>query len=263
MINSANTDYEVTNDNELAYILSKFDIDYVYTTVTESLANKLRMYDMPLPNIVISFEHAFKQVEEDYPDSKQQIWTTREDVYNNIIRTLCDNYQLVFDDNDTYDKFTSAMYMYNFLVSNFQNNIINFFVTYIIKEKSSIYEMLSLSDSRKNKDSSTIYAKKVFKNPKLGVISANLEYVLTNICNSFDIGFDDYLEIIYPNTDKIIRDHLLAVLRPTNDFFKEYIGSCFNTPFRPILLTAIRLGLQEYTIKNDLNENSIVREEQQ
>ena len=122
--------------------------------------------------------------------------------------------------------------------------------------------MCKLSDARKNKDSSTIYAKKIFKNPKLGVISANLESVLDSICNTFDIKFDDYLEMIYPNDKKIIRDHLLSILRPANDFFKEYIGKCFYTSFRPILITSIRLGIQKYASNNDLLENNFIKSEE-
>ena len=77
----------------------------------------------------------------------------------------------------------------------------------------------------------------------------------------FDIGFDDYLEIIYPGEQKIFRDHLLSVLKPTNDFFKEYIGKSFYTPFRPILITSIRLGIQQYAISTDLNEITFIKEE--
>lgn len=263
MINSTNADYAVTNNSELAYIFSKFNDDFIYTTVNESLNNKLRSYETSLPNAVISFEQMFKSTLEEYPGAQDPIWKLREDVFDNIIKILCDNYQLIFDDNDQYDKYTSAMYMYSFLVSDFQRNIVQFFVNYIIKEKSSIYEMLSLSESRKNKDSSTVYAKKVFKNPKLGVISANLESVLNSICSSFDIDFDTYLEIIYQGEEKIIRDHLLAVLKPTNDFFREYIGKCFYSLFRPILITSIRLALQQYTVSADLNENTFIKSEEE
>lgn len=261
MINSTNSDYAITNNSELAYVLSKFNEDFIYNTVNESIQNKLRNYEVPLPNIVMSFEQMFKNTLNDFPGGEDPIWKVREDVYTNIIKILCDHYQLIFDDNDNYDLYSSAMYMYSLLVSEFQRNIVTFFVNYIIKEKSSIYEMLSLSEARKNKDSSTIYTKKVFKNPKLGVISANLEFVLDSICNSFDIGFDDYLEIIYPGEQKIFRDHLLSVLKPTNDFFKEYIGKSFYTPFRPILITSIRLGIQQYAISTDLNEITFIKEE--
>lgn len=261
MINSNNEEFALTNNSELSYILGKFNDEFIYNTVNESLNNKLRNYEISLPNVVMSFEQTFKSILEEYPGGQDYIWKQREEVYNNIIKILCDYYQLIFDDNDSYDIYTSAMYMYSLLVSNFQNNIITFFVNYIIREKSSIYEMLNLSDSRKNKDSSTIYAKRVFKNPKLGVISANLESVLTSICNTFDIDFDTYMELIFQGKDNTIRNHLLTILQPTNDFFKEYIGSCFNSPFRPILITSIRLALQKYTIDSDLNENNFIKNE--
>lgn len=260
MINSTNTDYSVTHDNELAYVLSKFNDDFVYSTVTESIKNKLRNYEVPLPNIIISFEQMFKVTEGEYQGKSQEVMDTRQNVYQNIIRLLCDQYQLTFNDGDEKDIYTSAMYMYSLLVSNFQQNIVTFFVNYIIREKSSIYDMLSLGGERKNKDSSTIYAKKVFRNPKLGVISANLEIVLMSICNTFDIDFNTYLGLVYTGDNKIVGDYLSSIIAPTNNFVKSYVGSCFNTQFRACLLTSIRLALQQYTVESELNDNTFTRE---
>ena len=33
MINSTNSDYAITNNSELAYVLSKFNEDFIYNTV--------------------------------------------------------------------------------------------------------------------------------------------------------------------------------------------------------------------------------------
>ena len=36
MINSTNSEFENTHENELAYVLSKFNNDFIYNTVNES-----------------------------------------------------------------------------------------------------------------------------------------------------------------------------------------------------------------------------------
>lgn len=260
MINSANTEFGITHDSELAYVLSKFNNDFIYITVLESLNNKLRCYESYLPNIVASFEQKLKVISSEYPDANNQIADVRNEVYSQIIRLLCDNYRLAFNDNDEFDKYTSAYYMYSLLVSDFQQNLISFFTNFIIKEKSSIYEMLKLSEARKNKDSSTVYAKKIFKNPKLGIISANLDLVLLSICNTFNIDLNTYIEYIYIGDNKMIGKHLQTILFDTDNFMKNYIAPCFNGPFRSVLITSIRLALQKYSNDTDISASDFVKE---
>jgi hypothetical protein len=137
MINSSNSDYSIATDNEVASILSHFNNDYIYATVRKSIEEKIRAYNMNMPNIVVSYEQYFKEAIDDYPDAKDRIWDARNDVYSQIIRLLCDSYQLVFNDSqdDNQDLYSSAVYLYDFLVSNFQNNLIAFFTNFIFKDQ--------------------------------------------------------------------------------------------------------------------------------
>jgi len=259
MFNSNNSEYAIVTDNEVAQILSHFNNDYVYATVTRSISEKLRPYSMSLPNIVISYEQYYKQATDNYPDVKDAIWEARNGVYEQIIKLLCDAYQLVF--NDTEDLYSSAVYLYDFLVSNFQNNIITFFTNYILKEKNSIYDLLNLGALKRNKDTSTMYSKKIYKHTRLGIICANLERVIDNI-NNFDIDFNTYVDIVYGYDNRNIAKHIQLVTSPINNFFKTYVASCFNTSMRPVLITSIRLKLQESATESDLNTNNIIKEEE-
>lgn len=261
MINS-NSDYTIATDNELSAVLSHFNNDYIYSTVTQSIATKIRPYTMPMPNIVISYEQYFKQAIDRYPDAKDAIWNARDEVYKQIIKLLCDAYQLVFDDNDIQDLYSSAVYLYDFLVSSFQNNLVTFFTNYIMKEKNNIYDVLNMGTLKRNKDSSTMYSKKIYRNTRLGIICANLEAVIDNV-NVFDIDFTTYLTTIYGNENKTIAKHIDMVAKPINDFFKSYISSQFITNMRPVLITSIRLRLQELTSESDLNSNNIVKNEEE
>ena len=243
MINSTNSDYSVSHESELAYVLSKFNNDFIYTTVNESLGSRLRNYDFSSPNIVNAFEQNFIITKEEFPNNTSEIIDVRNDTYANIIRILCDYYNLVYNDNDSIDIYKSASLMYSFLISDFQSNIVTFFVNYINKEKSAIYQMCELSSNKKNKDTGTIYSKKIFKDQKLALISANLEFVVSNICKGFDISFDTYLAHVYEG-DTETYNILSSILSPVTDFFKMYIASAFETIYGPVLLTSIRLTIQ-------------------
>lgn len=253
MINSTNSEFQATHENELAYVLSKFNSDFIYNIVNESLANKLRVYSYEAPNIINAFEQNFNITTNDYPDGINQIVSTRNDTYVNIIKLLCDNYQLVINVDDGVDLFLIASSLYSLLVSSFQKSVVAFFVNYINSEKVPIYEMLQLSTRKKNKDSSSLYSKRVFKDQVLGVISANLEFVVSSICTGFDITLDTYLKYVFEETPEIY-NLLTNILAPTNDFFRTYIGSTFRSEFGPVLLTAIRLELHKSLISNSYEE---------
>jgi hypothetical protein len=262
MINSNNSEYSIATDNEVSAIISHFNDDYIYTTVNKSIDEKIRAYNMQMPNIVVSYEQYFKQAIDQYPDASSAIYAARDNVYSQIIKILCNYYQLVFNDNDIQDLYSSAVYLYEFLVSNFQNNLIEFFSNYILKEKNAIYDVLNLGTLKRNKDSSTIYSKKIYKNTRLGIICANLDVVIDNI-NVFDIDYAAYLNTVYNNDNRNIAKHIEMVTSPLNDFFKTYISSCFLSNMRPVLITSIRLKLQELSsFEGNLNKNDIIKEEE-
>ena len=256
MINSTNSEFENTHENELAYVLSKFNNDFIYNTVNESLSNKLRVYSYEAPNIINAFEQNFLLAKEEFPNNTNEITLVRNDTYSNIIKLLCDHYQLIINVDDGVDLFKVASSLYSLLVSSFQKSVITFFVNYINKEKVSIYEMLQLYSKKKNKDSSMLYSKKIFKDQVLGIITANLEFVVDSICSGFDITLDTYLRCVYQ--DDIETYKLLTnILAPVNDFFRIYIGSTFKSEFRAVLLTAIRLEIHK---PSDINSYANVIE---
>lgn len=244
MINSTNSEFEVTQEKELAYILSKFNQDFVYLTVEESLKNKLRNYNSSMPNIVAALNQEFAEVKAKY-NNLPEISSVENEAYKQIISIICNRYDLVASDStDDTEYYLLAYCLYNLLVSNFQVNMVNFFTNFIISEKDSLYRMLELSGAKKNKDTSTLYAKKVFKDTKLAMISANLEYVVQSICSSIDIDFSTYVKFVYYNDTQTSLYILERVGTVAADFFKTHIVPVFNMEYRAIILTSIRLNLQ-------------------
>lgn len=250
--------YDISTENEISTILSHFDSDYIFNIIKDNASKKFDYYQMNIPNIVAAFEQHFKQLKLIYysPEDIENIEYVRNETYREIIKILCDSYNLEFNtDIDIQDLYSSAFYLYDFLISNYKNYVVRFFTNFIIKEKNGLYESLNLSQFRKNKDSSTIYNKKMFKNPKIAIIASNLEYVIKNIC-VFDIPFNLILHNVY--TDKHIIRFLESIVSSRGDFFKENYVSLLNTTARPILLTDIRLSLQDlFTEDINFNINNI------
>ena len=244
--------YNITSEKEISVILSHFEPDYVFGIIKDNITQRFRYNQLSIPNIVGSFESYFKQLFVTYTDadSINQIQTTRLETYKEIISILCSEFQFRFNYEEVNDLYSAAYYLYSFLVSDFSNNIVSFFGNFIIKERNNIYESLKLNDLKKSKDNSTLYNKKIYKNNKLAIINANLDYVIDNIC-VFDITLSDMLNNIY--NDKNIVKFLENTLLPVYDFFKTVYVPVIQSHLKPMLLTDIRLYIQTQYISNDIN----------
>ena len=229
-------------DNALATILTNFDSNYIMHAIQDSLDYKFRPYCQPLPNTVYAWEQLFKQYSDSFESNKDEIDRVRVGTYIEIINLICDYYNLQFNDIDQ-DYYSSAFLLYSVLVSNFTDNLIKFYTNYILKEKNFIYDNYNLGETRRNKDSSMLYSKKVFKNPKIGAIHANIDVVIDNMAY-FDINLYNILDLIIE--DKNIVRFLDSIISDKGDFFKYYLVPYTQIPkTRPDLITCIKLQLQK------------------
>ena len=234
--------YSITTENEIAVILSHFNSQYIFDVIKDSLQKKFNYNTIASPNVVASFEQNFKYLKATYPSDANNIETVRTETYKEIISILCNEYNLVFDfENEEIDYYSAAFYMYDFLVSNFSNYISAFFANFIVKEKNSLYESLNMDSFKKNKDSSTIYSKKIYKDGRLAILNANVDYVIKSI-SSFDITFTDILSLVY--VDRNIVGFMDSIIKPVQDFYKVYYCGIIGTEAFPLIVTNIRLMIQ-------------------
>lgn len=248
----ASSAYNVTTENEIAVILSHFSFDYIYDVIRDSINQRGNFYQMSMPNIVASFEQYFKNLQMTYesPDDRAKIDQTRLETYRQILEILEKAYELEINYENIQDYYSITFYLYDLLVSGFNYKMIEFFTNYIIKEKNVLYDVLQLNDLKKSKDTSTIYNKKMYKNAKLAIINANLEYVLTCLCG-FDITFNIILNTIYQ--DKNMIKFIEGLVAPRVDFFKSIYATMLNSNAGPIILTNIRLAIQNQSMNEEIN----------
>lgn len=243
--------YNVTTENELAEVLSHYNSEFVYSIVDEALkARFLRVPIAAMPNVVGAWEQNFKSIEEYYgSDSHSEVLRVRNDTYREIIDTICREFQLNFTIDDTVDLYSAAFHLYDLMVCNFTANMTSFFANFIYKERGTIYDTLNLSEMKKNKDSSTIYGKKIYKDIKLAVINANIDQVVTEIAQ-MDIPFHTIIAMIYGSNSELCK-YYLTIVSTQQDFFQHAYLRVLNSDIRSDVITAIRFKLQEIAIAHD------------
>ena len=242
---------EMATENELAVILSHYNSDFVYSIVYDqinrTLAGNTTNISAP-PNVVGAWEQNFKAIMDQYgAEGATQIQEVRSATYCEIIDIICEqfNLQLTIADIDIY---TAAYTLYEYFVCNLMTNIISFFAHYIYKERTSIYEGMGLSELKKNKDSSTIYGKRMYKDIKLAVINANITRIIDNICKGMEFDFSSIITASID--DKAMVKYMLNTISDKGNFFQDYIIKMVNINLAEYV-TGIRFALQEYAISHD------------
>lgn len=250
--------YNINTEGEVARMLSHFNSEFIFDVIRDNLNQRFNYTPIAAPNIVSSFEQNFKLIKENYHTDHDQIDTVRLSTYKEIIDIICKEHKLEFIDNDNLDYYSAAFYLYDFLVSNFSTYMAFFFASFIYKERNSIYESLDLNNMKKNKDSSTLYGKKMYKDTKLAVITANLDYIIDNVC-TYDIPLYAILEFIYP--DRNIVNYIASIVSPIDDFFKSNYVPLLNGNPRTLFLSNIKFEMHKILAPLSQTLNNLTEEE--
>lgn len=240
---SNSNDYDIITEGELAAILRNFDMDMIYNVLENNMNYKYREYEVNLTNVVTSLEYTFKMIVEQYGDDIN-IKNKRDTVYRFIIKRICDFHSLEYPDiNDTTDIYALASIMYEFFISNFVNNISKFFVSYIFREKESIYNMaLTFDDDKKVKNISVTYAKRIYEaDPKIGVIHAYTPKIIESMMQ-FPISLHQYIDGVYYEEKE--KATFLKSLLPDNEYFYTNFVVPYISNFSTRIIIDTRLSLQ-------------------
>ena len=217
-------------DNQLAGILSQFNTDYIMEYIDDAIEKRLRLYDtMNLPNIVYGYEARFRDLTNGFSSNVEDINAVRQDTYYTVINKLCRYFNLspTFDGTSDIDWYSAAFWLYKFLVSEFTSNLINFYSSFIIQERSGICDNL-------------------VQDPKLAAIHSNIGLVLSSM-GTFDIGIDTIVRYIYqiPNMD--IVNYITSLVTDNGNFFRTQYDAIVNDPrYNAELITYIKFNIQKF-----------------
>ena len=248
---SNNVDFSIVSDSEITSIISNFSDEMIMDIIYRNSASKFRPYQHYVGNLIGAIENTFKSNQENYPQFQKETLERRTEVYFKILSYLCSTHGLALNIDENTDLYSLAFVLYDFVISKFTINMINFFANYIIRESNSLYEYLNLRELKKNKDNSSSYSKKLFKgNSKLATIHANLEVVMDNIC-AFDI---DLATLVFISTlDQSITSFIVNNIGEVSNLFKSLFVPYIKGPNRAVIITLVRMRLQELEAVTDLS----------
>lgn len=230
----------VNTDNMLSSILSNFDTKYIIDIVRDSINMRFRPFNVGMPGIN-AFEQNFQNIIanlEDY-SQKQRTFEVREHTYQEVIRVLCEYYNLTYNPDDNIDTYAVAYYLYDLLVSNFSATIINFFTNFIVRNQDMLFAQINPSKENLNN-----YSKKIYSNTHLGFIHSNLSIVMDNIA-AMDINMSTLIE--YGSLDNSCQILLgSTIIENGNIFAEHFVPYLKNYSTRTELITSVKLALQEY-----------------
>lgn len=243
--------YSINSETEVATILSNFSTDFIYGVIEDILAQRTKTFsNMERPNFVMSLENTFKEMIVKYPSNEVNIKQVRNTTYEEISNIIAKSFDLELQYDDATDMFTMAYYLFDFFIANYDRYVCLFFSRVITREKESLYNTLNLDESKKSKDISTIYNKKLYNDPKLALINANLGKVIGFLC-TLDFPINNILETIYAGRLEVV-SFLISHVRPQVDFFHSAYGALLDNPqIYPMALTFIKLEIQRQNVGSD------------
>ncbi len=242
--------FNIMSEAELGEILSHYETEYVLNVVELAIRSRFNPSSiLPQPNVVNAWEQNFKQIMSTFDNAayNEKVMAVRNETYREIITKICKEFSLNFTIDDSVDLYSSAYFLYDFFVANFNTYMVQFFYTHIFKERSNIYESLGLATYRKSKDSSTSYGKRLYKDIKLAVINANIDMVTSSI-SANDIPLDYIINLVMPK-DKA--NYMNTLVSDAGDFFKNHYYAVLQCDNRPAIITDIRFGLHNIATSHE------------
>lgn len=247
-------------EGELSIILSNFDTEFIYGTISDFIAARTNEFSLsPKSNYVVALELSFKDMLATYPADKENIIYVRQATYKEIIDIISNQIgiKLVYVE-DQVDLFTLAKSLYDLLISNYDIHVFNFLYNFIVIQKDYIYNFLNLDKNKKNKDISTIYNKQLYSDIKLAIVNANLDYCIKSICTGIDFTTEQILSFMYYNKQQTTMQFLLNYLDPSADLFEIMVRPLLDNPYTyASLSTNIKLEIQKNNVASDGEYHSV------
>ena len=178
-----------------------------------------------------------------YPDDIANIEYVRDQTHIEIIERLCHYYKATFYDQGAEYHYILAKHMYYFLACGYARCLIKFLSSYIYKNRNELYNELKLNDAKKNKDTATVYNKKIYKDDQnLAIIIANIDKVVGTVLAN-EITFEEIIRFIF--IDESIVEIICNSFKFENEFYLYYRDT-MNGPNKPVIVSNIILQLQSY-----------------
>lgn len=238
----------IDTDAGIGTILSNFSSEYINHVIEDSLMMKFRPFDGPMPNMVDVLNRQFLAILNNAPDYKDKIEYVRSETLQEIIQAICKFYNLSFmgdfESMEYMELYGIAHTMYDIFISRFTEYMLDFFVSYVIRNSDSIASYLANDPNTTKPKEQGLYAPDNFIDPKYILIHANINKVIYNMAG-YDISLNDLLGFFLSPNDRAKMQSLLA---DNGDIYKTHYASYILDPkYSAGVLTNIKLSLQSKT----------------
>lgn len=243
---------KIDTDMAIGTILSNFSSDYITHVMEDSLAmeTRFRPFGSPAPNFVDVINRNLDLVKVEAPDYIDRIENVRSETFREIILMICNYYNLdfcaPFEDINPVELYGIAQKLYDVFVSNFSDNLINFFVSYIVRNADDIVSYLQKDPNTIKHKEVGLYDQKRYIDPKFIIIHANINNVIYNIA-SYDIDLATLMSYFF---DPLTWNRMVMLLQDKGDIFKNYYSIYIKDQrYTAGVLTNVKLRLQAMTFK--------------
>ena len=223
----------VRSDSSMNEIMKNFSSDYVISIMYREIDNFKNLpmdISRPINNIVPVIEQEFHRLSEMYPYDKENLTTTRSEIYYNIIQTIGNQYKLIISFPEEYDLYKIALALYQFFICDLNNNIINFLTSFINNNIDSLFQMLG--GKKKDNKQPTTYT---YKNPNTMDVLSNMSGVMSYV-SEMDITIHQFVQS-NPTIYNIIKDYI----DESDSFMREFVcPKLLDYQFSPILIASIK-----------------------
>ena len=249
-----NIAYTIKAENQLANILSQFDTSYIDSIIDDVVVRTMNgEFDItPKVNLVNALENNFKNTLQDFPEDRKNVLLVREDCYLNILNKLGQSFNFEFRRCEEMDLYSITHLVYDFYISNNHAYFIHFISNFIMREQNMLYKVLELDKNKKNKDTTTINNKKLFKSQQLAVIASNIGYVLRYL-SELDFDMEQILNESYNYNYNFVAAFLTHIL-PKNDPYKQFYGMNVNYNSEPLVANTLALELFRQADANHMTQ---------
>lgn len=236
-------------EGEVSTILANFNSSYIYDVVSDLMDDRYNSFSIiPKSNFIDELELSFKQLYEQFPSDKDNIYYVRFTIYNEVVNIISNKsgVKFVIEDPESVDIYYFASCVFDLFISRYNDYVFNFLYNFIVTQKDFIYNQLNLSTVKKSKDISTLYNKEYYSNDVLAVISARL-YTSIDFITGLDFDAQTTLGYMYSSTgDKSKIEYLSQFIDSSADLFKIMILPILkNDSVCPSIVSAIKMELQK------------------
>lgn len=172
------------------------------------------------------YKYLCKEVYVDDDDTLAQLEENKENFLQNIVSKISETFEFEIDENEVTNKVAKTLY--NFFIVNYADNLKDFFLNFLNKNKKSIIADLKAMKV-KTRDVSTIASKVKYYNANDAIIINNINTILLKIIPNYDIG-NEFIDYIINYDDSRINNKMRKYLDEAIITFEDTYNA-FLTPF--------------------------------